>query len=1161
VVYVSRQKPKALGSVVAIVVISLILGCPAEGLDRDEDGYSEDGGDCDDLSSAVFPGAVEVAYNGIDEDCDGADLTDVDGDGFPGGPDGVDCDDGDSSIHPGADEVPYDGVDDDCNGGDLVDVDGDGHDGGEAGSDCEDTDADVHPSAAEECDGADQDCDSLIDEDFDSDGDGVTTCGPDGLTGTVDDDCAPTEGDVYPGAAEVPYNEVDEDCDGMDLTDVDEDDHDALVAGGDDCDDEDAGVSPSVAEVPYDGVDNDCAGGDLLDVDGDGWDGLEAGGEDCDDTASSTFPGAVEAAYNGIDEDCDGADLVDVDGDGYDAEVAGGTDCVDDNPEVSPAAAEVAYDGVDNDCVAGDLDDVDVDGFASTVVGGTDCNDSDSSVYPAAPETANDWIDQDCDGADLVDLDGDGFAANYGDCDDSDPSISPGAPEVENSIDDNCNEVVDEGFVGGDEWGGNVPGSPGVPGCYSPFPPSCSTGFASLSSLDSAYSQTQDFCDFNSYMGSYHLGEDMTAGAGNTDLGHPVFAVGDGIVSYVADLGWGWGWMVVVRHEAPPDQPWTDPAGGPSLAVVNSFYAHVDNVLVGFGQEVAQGEQLAQLGNGGGQFTEANCSSLLLCAHLHFEMRKGDSLICGPGPGYSSPASSCDTDRVDPSDFIAANPLATCASLEVLAPISVDTVEQDVPFDVTWDFSGMPPSDDVCVRIFWGPAHDGDPSGSDAFANIECYGANDGSVGGVVLDSATYAAGTDYYVAINDADGLAATVGPYFSLLEGAVVCTDVDGDGYGLGPDCLGEDCDDAEPLAWTGRFESWSDGVDNNCNNYIDEVYVDDQSSFSTGMSFASGATPISNQVVIEAGTYSLGGAYTLGDGVHYIGVGSDSVQIDLLGGYMEAAHPGTMLTGLAVTNGGGYGSGARGGAIYINGQSLALDDVAVTNSSADFGGGIAVYYSGGALAATSLRLEANNADQGGGLFLYDGTATIEGAAIVGNSATGDGGGVAVDANGTLTLTNAVVADNTSGAWGGGIQASNTTTLDNVTVVGNSASIGGGLKLFSPFTAAVSSCIFYGNTASSGGGNIDWNGSTLDMSYSLYGGGVPGDLYGGGWNDLGNNISGGTPVFQLWSADGAYNDDYALSSGSPGLDAGNPALGLDLDGSANDMGALGGPGAGLVP
>ena len=90
----------------------------------------------------------------------------------------------------------------------------------------------------------------LASQDIDGDGDGSAAC----------EDCDDTDSESHPGANDLPYDGVDQDCDGWNDDDRDRDGYAAVEHGGRDCDDGDWRRRPYAHEVLGDVLDNDCDG-------------------------------------------------------------------------------------------------------------------------------------------------------------------------------------------------------------------------------------------------------------------------------------------------------------------------------------------------------------------------------------------------------------------------------------------------------------------------------------------------------------------------------------------------------------------------------------------------------------------------------------------------------------------------------------------------------------------------------------------------------------------------------------------------------------------------------------------------------------------------------------------------------------------------------------
>ncbi|MFT5433503.1 MAG: hypothetical protein ACI9OJ_004209, partial [Myxococcota bacterium] len=313
-------------------------------------GFSDKNGDCNDVNGGIKPSADEVC-NFADDDCDGETdeegalgctsyFPDVDGDGF-GGVLGESCTCGAPS-------------------NDFILV----------GGDCNDDLKTVNPEVSEVCDGVDNDCDGLTDEqnakgcqvyyvDGDEDGYGKDSqfkclCEPEGDYQTnKGGDCNDNDAVVHPFAVEV-CNQLDDDCDGI----ADQNGTPGCIVLLKDDDEDGFGVTGDSkcfcqAQFPYTAL-----------KDG-----------DCDDESAKAFPGGIEVCDT-FDNDCNGET----------DEAGGSEDCqqfwVDNDKDTFGSGDPLCL------CKPTPL---------HKATNGGDCNDNDPTSYPGAQETCAP-ADENCNG-------------------------------------------------------------------------------------------------------------------------------------------------------------------------------------------------------------------------------------------------------------------------------------------------------------------------------------------------------------------------------------------------------------------------------------------------------------------------------------------------------------------------------------------------------------------------------------------------------------------------------------------------------------------------------------------------------------------------------------------------------------------------------------------
>lgn len=302
-----------------------------------------------------------------------------------------------------------------------------------------------------------------------------------------------------------------------------------------------------------------------------------------------------------------------------------------------------------------------------------------------------------------------------------------------------------------------------------------------------------------------------------------------------------------------------------------------------------------------------------------------------------------------------------------------------------------------------------------------------------------------------------------------------------------------------------------------------------------------------------------------------------------------------------GGGYDSVVS----VVTDEPVALSGFTITGGDAYYGGGL---YLNGDARLTDMHIKEASASYGGGIFVdSDGTLTCDRCVLEDNIA-GSGAGIWLDFSASATLNDSVVRGNFSEYAGAVYALWAEVTLNRVQLLDNAGELGGGLYGYAA-TAHISNSLVQANEATSneGAGGLllldcdadlrnntfagNWGPITGDVRVedtglkfynNILSGGATMALYSTnklgmeiGYNDVfgyriryggalseqtGRNGNISDPaLFVRYTRDGILsNDDFHLSPKSPARNAGDPdAAQQDPDGSRNDMGMYGGPGA----
>jgi hypothetical protein len=819
-----------------------------------------------------------------------------------------------------------------------------------------------------------------------------------------------------------------------------------------------------------------------------------------------------------------------------------------------------------------------------------DCDDNDSTVNPAGIEECN-GRDDNCDsevdegvGSDwYADTDGDGFGdresgmlaceqpegfvENLTDCDDTNDLRFPGNPEVCDGIDNDCNEVVDEGvtttyYADADA---DTYGDPSTATAACELP----DGYV-LDNTDCDDTTDQSF-----------PGNPETCDTLDNDCDGKV---DEGVTTtYFADVdndGYG--------NVLAPDEACSLPTGystnaedcDDANAAVNPAATELCN---GYDDDCDTEIDENSAADAGTWYADTDTDG--------FGDPATATVACAAPAGYVADGTDCDDARA------LTNPAATefCNGHDDNCDGRID---EDTAADAaTWyadvdvdGFGNVAASDVECSQPAGYVADSSDCDDSDATSfpgGIEVCDGADNDCNGIVDDAPTD--GTSYY-ADNDADGFGdpadhvSECSQPSNYVSNDYDCDDTDttepavadpylgsssGDGSAGAPfDSLQDAIVDADlcVVAYPGTYNESVDLLGKSLD--IWGVQGSELTTIDAGYSLCSSANPAACGTAVEIDSAS-GAAPTLRGFTITGGSGAwTSVTTTETCADSSASHSGGDECSVTTYS-------YCGGGVHVDGDDPMFDDVVITGNALppmeqaltgdftqawlySYGGGLCV--SDGNVSLTNTYIVDNSADSGGGIYANGGSLLTFEQGLIGENEASDGGGAAVS-DATITSSNTIWACNSATTDGGGVflEGSSAASYENTVFFGNASSTSGSARGADVWASSSSSLVLLNSIVENdiatallygtGAGALTYN--------NVYNGNASGSTYDGSWSAGVGSFSIGGNFVRGVCDDNAWNDDWTLVGGTSTIDAGNPAAAYaDVDGSTNDMGAYGGPG-----